>query len=144
MSTLNATIRCFTKDKLSWLINITGLAIGLTGFTCIALYVEHELSFDKFHSGWENTYRVVTDFVNTDGSLVHDATTPPALAKALRPDLTGVETATRFSRSGGRLYLMQYQDKTFYETKLVSVDKEFFHVFDFHFIAGNKERCLEQ
>ncbi len=144
MNTLKATIRYFIKNKFSSLLNIAGLAIGLTGFTCIMLYVEHEFTFDKFHPGYEDTYRVVKDFVNADGSSVPDATTPPALAKALRTELTDVETATRFTRNGGRLFLMQYGDKRFYETRVISVDKEFFHVFDFNFIAGNKEKSLEQ
>ena len=60
--------RYFVKNKFSSLINITGLAIGLTGFTCIMLYVEHELSFDQFHTRHADIYRVVKDFVNPDGS----------------------------------------------------------------------------
>src|SRR4051812_41542067 len=107
MNSIKATLRYYVKNKFSSLINITGLAIGLTGFTCIMLYVEHEFSFDKFHSHHQDTYRVAKDFVNPDGSSVPDATTPPALAKAIRTELADVETATRFSRSGGRLFLMQ-------------------------------------
>jgi putative ABC transport system permease protein len=144
MNSIKATLRYFVKNKFSSLINITGLAIGLTGFTCIMLYVEHEFSFDKFHSHHQDTYRVAKDFVNPDGSSVPDATTPPALAKAIRTELADVETATRFSRSGGRLFLMQYEDKKFYETRLISVDKEFFNVFDFSFASGNREKSLEQ
>ena len=75
--------RYFIKNKFSSLINITGLAIGLTGFTCIMLYVEHEVSFDQFHTRHTDIYRIVKDFVNADGSALPDATTPPALAKAL-------------------------------------------------------------
>src|SRR5262245_12668870 len=129
MNTLKATIRYFVKNKFSSLLNIAGLAIGLTGFTSIMLYVEHEFTFDKFHPGYEDTYRVVKDFVNADRSSVPDATTPPALAKALRTELTDVETATRFNRNGGRLFLLQHDDKRFYDTRVISVDKEFFHVF---------------
>jgi putative ABC transport system permease protein len=39
---------------------------------------------------------------------------------------------------------MQYEDKKFYDTELISVDKEFFNVFDFRFVAGSKENALEQ
>ena len=118
------------------MINITGLAIGLTGFTCIMLYVEHELSFDQFHARHADIYRVVKDFVDPDGSALPDATTPPALAKALRTELTDVETATRMAPNLGRLYLLQYGEKKFYETELIRVDQQFFDVFDFPFVLG--------
>ena len=136
--------RYFVKNKFSSLINITGLAIGLTGFTCIMLYVEHELSFDQFHTRHADMYRIVKDFVNADGSALPDATTPPALAKALRTELTDVETATRIAPNRGRLYLLQYGDKKFYETELIRVDQQFFDVFDFPFVAGSKQKALEQ
>ena len=136
--------RYFVKNKFSSFINITGLAIGLTGFTCIMLYVEHELSFDEFHTRHADIYRVVKDFVNPDGSALPDATTPPALAKAIRTELTDVETATRMAPNRGRLYLLQYGEKKFYETELIRVDQQFFDVFDFPFVAGAKRNALDQ
>ncbi len=144
MNNLRTYVRSFKKNKFSNLLNIAGLATGLTGFICIMLYVEHEFSYDKFHPGYTNTYRVVKDFVTADGASVPDATTPPALAKALRTTFNDVETATRFVPARGRLYLLQYEDKRFYETELISVDKEFFHVFDFKFLAGDKKTSLDQ
>ena len=136
--------RHFVKNKFSSLINVSGLAIGLTGFTCIMLYVEHELSFDKFHARHADTYRVVKDFVNQDGSAVADATTPPALAKTLRSEVSDVETATRIAPNRGRLYLLQFGEKKFYETELIRVDQQFFQVFDFPFVTGSKMRALDQ
>jgi putative ABC transport system permease protein len=136
--------RHFVKNKSSSLINITGLAVGLTGFTCIMLYVEHELSFDKFHARHADTYRIVKDFMDDDGSALPDATTPPALAKAIRTELSEVETSTRLQPNRGRLYLLQYGDKKFYETELIRVDQQFFQVFDFPFVSGNKQKALDQ
>ena len=136
--------RYFVKNKFSSLINIIGLAIGLTGFTCIMLYVEHELSFDQFHTRHADIYRIVKDFVSPDGSALPDATTPPALAKALRTELTDVETATRMAPNRGRLYLLQHGDKKFYETELIRVDQQFFDVFDFPFVSGTKQNALDQ
>ena len=136
--------RYFIKNKFSSLINITGLAIGLTGFTCIMLYVEHELSFDQFHPRHTDIYRIVKDFVNADGSALPDATTPPALAKALRTELTDVETSTRIAPNFGRLYLLQNGDKKLYETELIRVDQQFFDVFDFPFVLGSKQKALDQ
>ena len=98
----------------------------------------------KFHTRHGDIYRVVKDFVNPDGSALPDATTPPALAKALRTELTDVETTTRIAPNRGRLYLLQYGEKKFYETELIRVDQQFFDVFDFSFVAGSKGNALDQ
>ncbi|HOX73937.1 MAG TPA: hypothetical protein PKX27_12965 [Bacteroidales bacterium] len=37
---------------------MAGLAIGLTSFLLITLYVIHELSYDRFHKNYENIYRM--------------------------------------------------------------------------------------
>jgi len=75
---------------------------------------------------------------------VSDATTPPALARALREELSEVEKSTRLLPNRGRLYLLQYGEKRFYETNLISVDKNFFEVFDFPFISGDKHTALKE
>lgn len=136
--------RQFVKNGSSSFINVIGLTTGLTGFLCIMLFVEHELSFDTFHSRYVDTYRVVKDFVTADGTSVPDATTPPALSKALRTDLAEVEAATRIMPSWGRLYLLQYEDRKFYETRLINADPEFFNVFDFPFASGSREHAFKQ
>ncbi len=46
------------KQRGYLMLNIGGLAIGLTSFLFIVLYVVHELSFDRFHKNYENIYRV--------------------------------------------------------------------------------------
>jgi putative ABC transport system permease protein len=113
-------------------------------FTVILLFVENEFSFDRFHHKSEDVYRVVKDFVNEDGTKVPDATTPPALARALREELPEVEQATRLFPNWGRLFLLQYGEKRFYETNLMRVDSNFFNVFDFPFLSGNKQTALKE
>src|ERR1700754_4944731 len=108
-SYLQIVIRSFVKNRTSSLINITGLALGLSCFTVIALFVERELSYDRFHHEPENVYRIVKDFVNNDGSVIPDATTPPALARAIRGTLPEVMAITRVFPNWGRRNLLQYK-----------------------------------
>ena len=42
-------------------INLFGLTVGLTGCLIIALYVLHELSYDRFHAKADRIYRVMTE-----------------------------------------------------------------------------------
>ena len=142
-SYITIALRNLLRNKVYSLINIGGLALGLTCFTLIFLFVEAEFSFDRFHYNPQAIYRVVKNFVNEDGTKVPDATTPPALAQALRNELPEVEHVTRFFPNRGRLYLLQAGEKRFYETNLIRVDNRFFDVFDFPFVSGDKRTAFQ-
>ena len=133
-------IRFFLKNKMFSFINLFGLALGISCFTIILLFVEFEFSYDKFHRDSANVFRIVKDFVNNEGSRIPDATTPPALSTALRNELPEVESVTRFMANGGRRNLLEYGDKQFYELNLLRIDSSFFQVFDFRFTKGSKDQ----
>ncbi|MGV8093722.1 MAG: hypothetical protein AB2L24_17830 [Mangrovibacterium sp.] len=58
-SILIFSLRNFIKDRKNTIINILGLVVSLT--CCLIIYhkIAYELSFDRFHSRYESTYRVV-------------------------------------------------------------------------------------
>lgn len=101
---ITTALRNLLRNKVYSGINIGGLAMAMSCVTIIYLYVESELSFDRFHSHSENIYRIVKDFVNEEGTSVPDATTPPALAPAIRQELPEVDHVTRMFPNRGRLY----------------------------------------
>jgi putative ABC transport system permease protein len=131
------SMRNFVKNRASAAVNLAGLVLGLTAFGLLYLYIENELGYDRMHRRPEDVYRVVRDFVSSDGSKVPDATTPPALAPLLRSEIPGVETATRLFANRGRTYLIQHGDREFYEMNVIRVDEHFFEVFNFPLIAGS-------
>lgn len=139
-SYLTAIFRRFSKDRVFATINTLGLALGITCFTIILLFVEREFSYDRFHHNPENVYRIVKDFVNNDGTRIPDATTPPALTTVIRQELPEVESITRFFPNRGRHNLFIYGEKKFYEMNMLRIDEHFFDVFDFQFIHGSKDR----
>jgi putative ABC transport system permease protein len=49
-----------------------------------------ELSYDRFNVGAGRIYRVAKDFVNSGGSRLPDATTPPAAAPAFQKEIPGL------------------------------------------------------
>src|SRR5580765_3837685 len=92
---LKIAIRNLWKNKALSFINIFGLAAGLACSLLIFLFVNDELSYDRFNDGSDRIYRVVKDFVNDDGSRLPDATTPPAVAPAIQKEIPGIEHVTR-------------------------------------------------
>lgn len=136
--------RYLLRNHINSIINIGGLALALACSAVIILFIENELSYDRFHHRSGDMYRVVKDFINEDGTRIPDATTPPALSRAINDELADVEASTRFTPNRGRLFLLQHEDKRFYETGLISVDSNFFNVFDFPFVYGNQRTALKK
>lgn len=129
--------RYLWRNKGFSFINIFGLAVGISCSLLIFLFVRDETSYDRFHKESENIYRVVKDFVNDDGSLIPDATTPAPLAPAMQKEIPEVVSVTRLHRNLGRSYLIKYGDKKFTEGSIYGVDSSFFDVFTFPFVQGN-------
>jgi putative ABC transport system permease protein len=119
------------------LINITGLAVGMTCCILILLYVRHEQSYDRYHDGAERIYRVIRDEMNNADQLEPYATTPGAMAVTMRTDLPELEAATALFQS--RPLVMTYGDKQFYEDRLYGADTSLFRVFSFPFVKGSQE-----
>ena len=67
-SYLTVALRHLTTQKLYSLINVAGLAIGLTCFILIALFVRHELGYDRHFSRAEDIYRISRDFYAAGGA----------------------------------------------------------------------------
>jgi ABC-type antimicrobial peptide transport system permease subunit len=124
---LRITLRNILKKKLHSLINITGLAIGLACCVLIMMWVQDELSFDRFHHNSEDLYAATF----SNGSPI----TPTALAGTLKKDYPEVVNTTRFYTGGHPKFT--YKDKTFFEGRSTWVDPSFFKMFTIQFIDGD-------
>ena len=136
---LKIALRNIQRNKIFSFINIFGLAVGMACSLLIFLFVKDELSYDRFNKDSANIYRVVKDFVNDDGTIIPDATTPPALAVAMQRVIPEVTAATRLfaNPDWGQNFLFKYDNKKFNEQKIFFVDSNFFSVFTLPFIKGN-------
>ena len=60
-SCLTVAWRNLVRHRAYSLINISGLAIGMACCIPILLFVQNELSYDRFHANAERTYRVIRE-----------------------------------------------------------------------------------
>lgn len=135
--------RNLLKHKAFSIINISGLAVGITCCVLLALYVNDELSYEKHFSGFDRTYRITSFFNSNDGEHYNPRTSPPIAMRVLA-EFPEVENATRVvSPPEVEQHLIQYNDKSFYEKKGYLVDSTFFQVFNFAFQEGNAETALD-
>lgn len=139
---LKIAFRNLFKYKFHSLINILGLALGVGSFLVLALYVIDELTYDQFHENSERLYRL---------TYASQKTTPPEQwaittgkhGKLLPEVFPEIEAAVRVCPSWGNKQLVQYRDKTFYESRFFWADPNIFAVFDFPLIQGNPQTVLK-
>ena len=91
---LKVALRNFLRHKGNTVINIVGLALGISVFFLIIQYVTFELSYDSFHENTDRIYRVRNDRIYSDK---HDksAGCPPALAPTLKKEFPEVLESAR-------------------------------------------------
>ncbi len=138
---LKITIRNIKRHKAFSFINITGLGIGLAISLFIVLWVQNELSYDRFHKNYKNIYRIVEHWMILDGSVNPGASTPYPLGPALRDNYPEVEESLHFLIKNGTL--VGYRDKRFYENKFAFADANFFSLFSFPLLKGSPETVIK-
>jgi putative ABC transport system permease protein len=86
-------LRNLWHTKVFSIINIVGLAIGLSAALVIGLVVHFDLSFENFRPGKDRIHRIVLD-ANFSGETFHMAGMPFAMTGAVASELTGVRDIT--------------------------------------------------
>ena len=137
-------VRNLVKRRVYSVVNVLGLAIGITSFILIMLYVQDELSFDRYHRKADRIYRLcmVYDF---GGVGENSASMPFPVAFTLKgeyPDMIR-ETVRIFNFQSNRHFL-EYGDKKFNETRFFFADSTFFSIFDHRFLAGDPSTALNE
>lgn len=132
------------KHKGSTSMNVLSLGVGIACFIFIFVYLKGEWSYDRFHDDADRISRVAIDFVDSSGKRLPDATTPPALAPALKKDFPEVESTVRiFPNWGNKFLLGTSNDRKTFEEDLIRTDSTFFDVFDFPMIHGDVSSALD-
>ena len=113
------------------MINIIGLAIGMTCVILIAYYIQWELSFDKYHQHGEHIYRIVLNpgtfaYQNKDGFNC----TPATLIPVLKDECPEIVNGTRISKSSCFIHC---NENSYVEDRFFYADPDFLKMFSFPF-----------
>lgn len=128
------SLRLLKRNLGYSVINIFGLAIGLACFLLMTLWVQHELSYDGFHSESENIYRVIP--VRETDDVVYGGTVPP-LASDLVETYSEIKEATRFLPVSTASF--RVNNKIINEKNGIMADKNFLKFFSFDYKHGSFE-----
>lgn len=138
---LKIALRNLAKQKIYSAINILGLAAGLTGAILTFLFVQHELSYDRFHENTENLYRLHTFWHAEDGSIERawKSVTMP-MGPAVEEYFPEIKNSIRVEYE----YATIKTGEKLFREKITQVDKSFFQAFSFPLILGNPSSVFSQ
>ncbi|MFC2155904.1 ABC transporter permease [Acidobacteriota bacterium] len=137
---IKVVLRNITRNKLYSFLNIAGLAIGIACCVLILLYVQDELSYDRFHEKADRICRVNSHFAIKD-RIMNFATTAHVQGPLLKDEYPEVEKVVRFNGYGSPR-VIRYGEKQFTEEKFLWVDHTVFDVFSFELVKGNPKKAL--
>jgi putative ABC transport system permease protein len=129
--------RTLLRNKLHSLINISGLAVGVSSCLVIYLIVSYELSFNKGFQAYDHIYRIHSSFDNEFNSGVATAT-----GDAVKSHFKGVQdVASIYSQQLNVLIPKATGNISFEREKgIIFTDSSFFEVFDaYTWLAGSAE-----
>ncbi|WP_343306791.1 ABC transporter permease [Chitinophaga niabensis] len=131
--------RNLLRNKGFSVINITGLAIGMSAAILILLWIQDELSYDEFHENKDRIYEV-WNRVPFDGKLSLWNSVPSPLGPALEKDIPEVERAVRVVSYEG---LLSVGDKKIVKSGQM-VDTGFLQMFSFPMLEGDPSTALNE
>lgn len=131
------TYRSFLRDKSTFLINLIGLSTGLACVLLIYLWVNDEMSIDKFNEKDSQLYLVMINLTIPQEVLTWD-TTPLPLAEALMEEMPEVEVASFMNKNFFPKGKISEREISL-EADRIFADEKFFDVFSYDLILGNKE-----
>ena len=136
---LKIALRNLMKNKLYSLINISGLAVGMASAILIFLWIQNEISHDRFHAKIDRIYLMNNRDKNGSGVSVWNFT-PKPMGLAIKKDYPEVEDVVRVN-IGGANFLISNGDKHF-SIHGDFVDTGFLNLFSFPLLEGNIHTAL--
>lgn len=141
---LTVALRNILKHKLFSFINIAGLMVGMACCLMIFVYVQDELSYDRFHKDADQVYRVALHG-RVGGQEIRTSNSSMPVGPALRSEVPGVESFVRLRKSTyGSGYAIRYEDKAFTEERVLYADSNFFTFFSFPLLQGDPRTALRE
>ena len=137
---IRIALRSYGKNYLFTLINIVGMAVGLSGLIITFLLYDYENSFDKQHKNTSTVYRVNSNRI-IEGESQKWGVVPSTLGSVAAGENQAIEEFTRYGATSA--FLVQYED-IIHRERINFADPKFFDLFSFKLVAGQKEVFQEK
>lgn len=144
---LVTALRNLARQKSTTILNVAGLALGITCSLVLFLLVRHMSGFDQYHSKLDRIYRVVSESQGSNGKFT-TAGAPTLLPDAFRNDFPEAEEVIYISYRAGEMITIPQGDsqpKRYTEESGVGfTEPGFFRIFDRKVLIGDAEKGLDE
>lgn len=134
-------LRALWKNKTSTIINLVGLTAGITSCLLIALFIQHELSYDKFQPNAKRIARVIMEYgfdgsTDTEKGTFTSTKVAPVFSRTFPEVLKGI-------RMTGRNMVLRLNNEPVNEAPFMFADSSFFDAFYYEMLQGNPATALD-
>ncbi len=137
-------LRSLQRNKSYTIINVIGLALGISSAIIIFSLVKSHLSYDDFHAHANRIYRIVTE--QHRDRIDYRSAVPSPLGKAFRNDYTYGEKVARIATYENQLVSVTNGNelKKYKEREVAFTEPEYFDIFNYPLLLGDKKTILTQ
>src|SRR5687767_9626173 len=145
LNNLRIAFRNLTKRKQYTFINLLGLSVGIASCLLIVLHVSYELSYDKSFDDVDRIYKLVLERKYPDQTKISPFV-PHSFASVAVKDYAEIEKATTLCGPFEDM-MISYKgsnavDLKFLENDVFLADSNFFKIFSFRMVSGDRNTAL--
>ncbi|WP_194776873.1 ABC transporter permease [Pararhodonellum marinum] len=136
---LKIAIRGFAKHKLTFFINLFGLALGLWAAISIGLWVRSEMNTDKDFAEIESVYQIM-EHQRYGAEVFTTTSTPGILANELKEVYPEVERAATYAWIESNLFAFEENHvrlNGFY------AGEDYLHIMQYEILHGDRDKTLK-
>ncbi|MFC5407918.1 ABC transporter permease [Larkinella bovis] len=147
-------LRNLIRHKVSALINLLGLSLGVTACLVIYLITNFELSYDTFHPDRERIYRLVgTEKFNPRADARPAGFVPNAVPAAIRREVAGLGTVAAFHNIESEVLIpngsekpkrFEHRNHSVDPAEIIITDPQYFDLFKYQWLAGDPNTALRE
>ncbi len=141
MSNIKLIHRNLLRTRSYAILNISGLGIGLACAFAVILWVNNELSYDRYLPDAERIYRLTFETTNS-GTYLHFARCWEKWIWQMPGKFPQIEQLVRLAPY--RHTAIKAGENKFYSDRIFATDTNFFRVFDIDLLEGNAETALNE
>jgi putative ABC transport system permease protein len=135
---LKIAMRNLWKSKSTSFINVISLALGLTGFIIILLYINKETNYDKWTPELQRVYKTGVSFKN-GASVETWQSMPYSFVRLVREKAPEIESIAGLEGGGN---VVKKDQQFFYDIEIMNADSSFFSSYPFTLLAGSSKTAL--
>ena len=144
---LKVALRSILRSRLTSFINLMGLTLAMTAAVLIYFFIADEVSYDRYHTKADRTYRITREFFDREGaSSLHLCTVAPPIGPLIKNDISEVQLMARTLQFSLVMAIEENGErrKMASEENVFITEPDLFKILDIKVVSGEPLKDLER